>query len=52
MDTAITFSEKSVTENYIFVSLNISKKKICLQGARHLENNGIVRFEISCRPDF
>ena len=47
----VTFSEKSIKENYVAVSLEKSKKGNRLHGSFHLENNDFIMFKISCRPD-
>ena len=52
MDTVVTFSEKKFHRKLRICVFKKPQKKLRLQDAFHLENNEIVKFKISCRPDF
>ena len=44
--------KKVVIENYVFMSLKKSSKKMQPRDTFHIENNEIVMFQIGCRPYF
>ena len=53
MGTVVTISEKNCHRKLrICVLKKVIANKIRLQDAFHLENNEIVTFKTSCRPDF